>query len=559
MSEMFDENFERRIYFHESFSSYNSLDTEARDSSSLKPKVKEENNLNGKPESQKTMSTLKKNSGDEETLAFTLENHAPSNCKSENKTIKLNKIIETKQTSSKSSYTYEMQENSMMLDNLYQNQLMDRPDKPFFPHIDYSENWSIKKPYNSLNLNSSPNIIQKNIKNFTTYINDIKESPCSDYNINNLNKGKWNDDDYSPSMLLNDERSTCKKFINNIQFFDISFFCSNPIALKINDDYERLSIQSEKSLMNVRNNINGVNGVKVNPITNSDHIPYLLDENKTIDISIELNEEIENRNIILEQILNISKDTDFLKKSSQREFGDQMKHVGILVSNSKNHINKFLNTYPRLAKYALYFENNALSFLDKRIINLKKRIFDYAYQLINITIEKNEYRFVWIDYEASKVVKASFNQCLLNSKLSKIFLDYQDKKFSLNKDNSEIINYIEENKDRENKAHYLLSMKLKDFIMNVFNQDEKNGLELYLNEVKQLLSKIKFTKDGEKIGEDLIEKKLEAIYEIDKTLSENIEEYFNSKNERKTKEVKVNNIGKNYKNKKNKKNKKKKN
>ena len=547
MSEMFDENSERRRYFHESFSSYNLPSTEARDSSSLKSKVKEENNLNGKPESQKTMSTLKKNSRDEETLAFTLENHAPSNCTSENKTIKLNKIIEPNQTSLKSSFAYEMPVNPMMLDNVYQNQSTDKPDKPFFSHIDYSEDWSFKNPQN---LNSSPNINKCIITNFTTYINDIKESPCSDYNINNLNKGKWNDDDYSPSMLLNDERSTCKKFINNIQFFDNSFFCSNPIALKINDDDERLSIQSEISLMNVRNNINGV---KVNPITNSDHIPYLLDENKTIAISIELNEEIENRNIILEQILNISKDTDILKKSSQREFGDQMKHVGILVSNSMNHINKFLNTYPRLAEYALYFENNALSFLDKRIINLKKRIFDYAYQLINITIEKNEYRFVWIDYEASKVVKASFNQCLLNSKLSKIFLDYQDKKFSLNKDNSEIINYIEENKDRENKAHYLLSMKLKDFIMNVFNQDEKNGLELYLNEVKQLLSKIKFTEDGEKIGEDLIEKKLEAIYEIDKTLSKNIEEYFNSKNERKTKEVKVNNIGKNYKNKKNKK------
>ena len=553
MSEMFDENLERRSYFHESFSSYNLPATEARDSSSLKTKVKEENNLNGKPESPKTISTLKKNSGDEEALPFTSGNLAPSNCTFENKTIELNKIIETKQTSSKSSYTYEMQVNPMMLDNVYQNQSTDKPDKPFFPHIDYSEDWSFKNPQN---LNSSPNINYHIITNFTTYINDIKESPCSDYNINNLNKGKWNDDDYSPSILSNDERSTCKKFINNIQLFDNSFFCSNPIALKINDDDERLSIQSEISLMNVRNNINGV---KVNPITNSDHIPYLLDENKTIAISIELNEEIENRNIILEQILNISKDTDILKKSSQREFGDQMKHVGILVSNSMNHINKFLNTYPRMAEYALYFENNALSFLDKRIINLKKRIFDYAYQLINITIEKNEYRFVWIDYEASKVVKASFNQCLLNSKLSKIFLDYQDKKFSLNKDNSEIINYIEENKDRENKAHYLLSMKLKDFIMNVFNQDEKNGLELYLNEVKQLLSKIKFTKDGEKIGEDLIEKKLEAIYEIDKTLSENIEEYFNSKNERKTKEVKVNNIGKNYKNKKNKKNKKKKN
>jgi hypothetical protein len=102
-------------------------------------------------------------------------------------------------------------------------------------------------------------------------------------------------------------------------------------------------------------------------------------------------------------------------------------------------------------------------------------------------------------------------------------------------------------------------MNLKDFIMNIFNQDENNGLEFYLKEVKELLRKIQFTEDGEKIGEDLIEKKLKAIYEIDKTLSENIEDYFNSKNERKTKEVKVNNIGKNYKNMENKKNKKKKN
>ena len=548
MSEMFDENSERRRCFYESFSSFNLSAIEARDSSSLKPKVKEENNLNGKPESPKTISTLKKNSGDEEALPFTSGNLAPSNCTFENKTIELNKIIEPKQTSSKSSFTYEMPVNPMMLDNVYQNQSTDKPDKPFFSHIDYSENWSIKKPYNSLNLNSSPNIIQNNIINFIN-INDIKDSPFPDYSkFNILNIGSWNDNGNNISFLSNDEYSICQKYKNNIQNFNNSFFCPNPIDLNIIDD-DCFSIQSEISLMNVRNNINGV---KVNPITNSENIPYLLDENKTIAISIELNEEIENRNIILEQILNISKDTDILKKSSQREFGDQMKHVGILVSNSMNHINKFLNTYPRLAEYALYFENNALSFLDKRIINLKKRIFDYAYQLINITIEKNEYRFVWIDYEASKVVKASFNQCLLNSKLSKIFLDYQDKKFSLNKDNSEIINYIEENKDRENKAHYLLSMKLKDFIMNVFNQDEKNGLELYLNEVKQLLSKIKFTEDGEKIGEDLIEKKLEAIYKIDKTLSENIEEYFNSKNERKTKEVKVNNIGKNYKNKKNK-------
>ena len=344
MSEMFDENSERRLYFHESFSSYNLPSTEARDISSLEPKVKEENNLNGKPESPKTISTLKKNSGDEEALPFTSGNLAPSNCTSENKTIELNKIIETKQTSSKSSYTYEMQVNSMMLDNVYQNQLMDKPDKPFFPHIDYSEDWSFKKPQN---LNSSPNINYHIITNFTTYINDIKESPCSDYlNNNNLNIGKWNDDDYSPSILSNDERSIYQKFTNNI-------LCSNPIDLNIIDE-DCLSIQSEISSMNVRNNINGVN---FNPITNSDHIAYSLNENKTKSISIDLNEEIEIRNNILVQIFNISRDTNFSMTLLQREFGEQMKHGGILVSNSKKHVNKFLNTFSWLTEYALYFEN----------------------------------------------------------------------------------------------------------------------------------------------------------------------------------------------------------
>ena len=554
MSEMFDEKSERRLYFHESFSSYNLPSTEARDISSLEPKVKEENNLNGKPESPKTISTLKKNSGDEEALPFTSGNLAPSNCTSENKTIELNKIIETKQTSSKSSYTYEMQVNPMMLDNVYQNQSTDKPDKPFFSHIDYSEDWSFKNPQN---LNSSPNINKYIITNFTTYINDNKESPCSDYlNINNLIKGKWNDDDdYSPSILSNDEPSIYQKYKFITQNPNNSFFCPNPIDLNIIDD-DCFSIQSEISSMNVRNNINGVN---FNPITNSDHIAYSLNENKTKSISIDLNEEIEIRNNILVQIFNISRDTNFSMTLLQREFGEQMKHGGILVSNSKKHVNKFLNTFSWLTEYALYFENNVLSFLDKRIINLKKRIFDYAHKLINKVIEFDEYKLVCIDYDASKLIKASFNHCLLNSKLSKIFLDCQDKKFFPHNHNSKIINYIEENKDLENKAHYLLSMNLKDFIMNIFNKDENNGLEFYLKEVKELLSKIQFTKDGEKIGEDLIEKKLKAIYEIDKTLSENIEDYFNSKNERKTKEVKVNNIGKNYKNKKNKKNKKKKN
>jgi hypothetical protein len=43
---------------------------------------------------------------------------------------------------------------------------------------------------------------------------------------------------------------------------------------------------------------------------------------------------------------------------------------------------------------------------------------------------------------------------------------------------------------------------------------------------------------------------MEAIYAIDKTLSENIQDYFKSKKERKKKEKNMDNIDKNNKNKK---------
>lgn len=49
---------------------------------------------------------------------------------------------------------------------------------------------------------------------------------------------------------------------------------------------------------------------------------------------------------------------------------------------------------------------------------------------------------------------------------------------------------------------------------------------------------------------DLKKSKMEAIYAIDKTLSENIQDYFKSKKERKKKEKNMDNIDKNNKNKK---------
>jgi ribosomal protein S21 len=193
----------------------------------------------------------------------------------------------------------------------------------------------------------------------------------------------------------------------------------------------------------------------------------------------EKEEEGENIDDTLAQIFDISSKNKLLETLKQREFGKQMRHDRKLQSGSNSHSNKFLTKHSNLTDYALYFEENVLSFLDKRIINLKKRIFDYALELINLIIEKNNYKLVGIDYlEVTKKISVSFNRDLLKFELCKIFSNYQERNQPLNH-NRDIINYIKNNRDYESKAHYLISLKLKDFITDVFNKDENNGLKLY--------------------------------------------------------------------------------
>ena len=687
MSEMFDENSERRLYFHESFSSYNLPSTEARDSSSLKSKVKEENNLNGKPESPKTISSLKKNSGDEEALPFTSGNLAPSNCTSENKTIELNKIIETKQTSSKSSYTYEMQVNPMMLDNVYQNQSTDKPDKPFFSHIDYSEDWSFKNPQN---LNSSPNINYHIIKNCTTYINDIKESPRSDYlNINNPNTGKRNDDDHSPSILSNDERSILgikrkrkkkdsqTKLDTNLAFFDTLPFsklkqeslrnriknvlkkkpfldikqnqniyndpylfnenllgeikskssnnecnilepnlsnsfdidynnCQNlnssqrlrksnnfPLFEEVDKDFfigsnfnnfdrdmdeyktpntGKLCFINEikrenNNLLEIKHKIDSkrksfkidykqYNGDCLQPESDQDipnesyNIKRININSKNIkDNNIEnnplpniLTKEEKDRNKFISKILEFSNKNKFKFKLDQREFGKQLEHINNKNIEKVNLNNGFLKNHKDLIGPALNFEDNIYSFLDKRIINLKKAIFDYALILINLLIKEKTNQLVKVLYDSTaKRITADINKKLLGSKLSAIFCycqDIQDISHYELGYNSKTIEYIEKNKENESEANFILSLTLKEFINDLFIKDKKNGLISYLKEVNDEMKKTfeKIKNEKNKIFENnFIKQKLESMIIIDKTLCINIEEYFNSKNTREKK------------------------
>ena len=482
----------------------NSATTEAGDNFSSELNVKMENNSNEKSQSPKNATRSEGNLEDKETFPNSIVKKTSSNFQCDKKTIDAKNNIQPKQKSADSGYTFEIPES--IFDNAFQNHLMDKSNILF---------------------NSNCESID---------INDIKGSLFPNgFGSNNMNIGKWKKINLHKYYPLNEKYFNYQNLVeNDYDNFNFTFPVNEP---KIFDDVH-LSFESEQSPIVVQNNINGV---IFNSLNDSNSIPNLMDENNTnFNQTMNLNEEEENRDDILAQILIILRSNNFKIELENREFGEQIKHGGILRSNSKKHINKFIKKHDDLAKYALYFEENAPSFFDKRIIKLKKRILDYAHKLINIMIENKNYKLACIDYDKTeKIIKASFNLNLLNSQLSSIFSEYIDKSHN---NNSEIINYIENSKNNESKAHCLLSMKLKDFITKVFNKDESNGLDLYLNLVKDSLNKIEFTDNNEKIGEDLRNKKLKAIYEIDKTLSENIEEYFQSKKGKEKKEKNMNNI-----------------
>ena len=535
MSEMSEENLMRRIYNKEisdgSTFILRSPTTEAKDNSSSNPNVKDENNLSEKHELPKAKATPKKNLEKGE-IRFSTEKHESPNYTLSNTTPDENKNIKLKQDSRLSDYFFEEPEN--LIDVAYQNKLIDDfKIIPSDPDLKFNE-YLLEKSFD--NHQNSYDILNNSF--FSTFItskkNNSKEISFQD-NSNSMNIEIWKDIDNSNSILINTQK--------------------NILEPKIIDD-DLLSLNYSQNFVNVSNNINGIN---FNQILNKQNtIPNIIHENNNITNHImmldeeeeEEEEEGENIDDTLAQIFDISSKNKLLKALKQREFGKQMRHDRKLQSGSKSHSNIFLTNHSNLTKCALYFEENVLSFLDKRIINLKKRIFDYALELINLIIEKNNYKLVGIDYlEVTKKISVSFNRNLLKFELCKIFSNYQERNQPLNH-NRDIINYIKNNRDYESKAHYLISLKLKDFITDVFNKDENNGLKLYLEEVKKLLGEIKFTEDNEKIPEKFKGRKMKAIYAIDKTLSENIQDYFKSKKERKKKEKNMDNIDKNNKNKK---------
>ena len=294
-----------------------------------------------------------------------------------------------------------------------------------------------------------------------------------------------------------------------------------------------LQPESDQDIPNVSYNIKGINinskNIKDNNIENNP-LPNILTK------------EEKDRNKFISKILEFSNKNKFKFKLDQREFGKQLEHINNKKNEKEKHNNSFLKNHKDLIGPALDFEDNIYSFLDKRIINLKKAIFDYAFILINLLIKEKTNQLVKVLYDSTaKRITADINKKLLGSKLSAIFCycqDIQDISHYELGYNSKTIEYIEKNKENESEANFILSLTLKEFINDLFIKDKKNGLISYLKEVNEEMKKTfeKIKNEKNKIFENnFIKQKLESMNIIDNTLCINIEEYFDSKNTREKK------------------------
>ena len=296
-----------------------------------------------------------------------------------------------------------------------------------------------------------------------------------------------------------------------------------------------LQPESDQNIPNVSYDIKGTN-------INSKNIKDNNIENNPLPNISTKEEKDAARNKFISKILEFSNKNKFKFKLDQREFVKQLEHINNKNIEKENHNNDFLKNHKDLIGPALDFEDNVYSFLDKRIINLKKAIFDYALILINLLIKEKKKQLVKVLYDSTaKRITADINKKLLGSKLSAIFCycqDIQDISHYELGYNSEIIEYIEKNKENESEANFILSLTLKEFINDLFIKDKKNGLKSYLKEVNEEVKKTfeKIKNEKNKIFENnFIKQKIESMIIIDNTLCINIEEYFNSKNTREKK------------------------
>lgn len=218
----------------------------------------------------------------------------------------------------------------------------------------------------------------------------------------------------------------------------------------------------------------------------------------------------------LDKIFWFCEHNDFMVNIHEREYGKYW-HYEKDGNNEKHKIsNMFIKSNPELIDYALYFDKDVPSFIAKRIIRIKNRMFSYVVALINKLIINKKMQLTGVDYNTLiKAINTKFNLELFESKLYKIFIFYQVKDAKKDQ-NLEVIEYIRQNANTEILANFILDFTFED-LWHLFIADQKNGLERYLFLLKE---------NAEKIIKGNIPK-IKAIIEIDKLLCLKLHDYFN--------------------------------
>ena len=156
--------------------------------------------------------------------------------------------------------------------------------------------------------------------------------------------------------------------------------------------------------------------------------------------------------------------------------------------------------------------HNKSSF-DNIMRTIKPKISKYMHNLLNRSLKTTKYEFKRLDSVLNKELKKDFNLDLLNMTVKDIYLNFnistkysshsiEDNLFDSSNENREIIQYIENNPEKEKDACEVLKLTYEE-IIEKFIDDPKEGLENFKSIIRSEKYKLKKPVDLEKYISDI--------------------------------------------------------
>ena len=256
-------------------------------------------------------------------------------------------------------------------------------------------------------------------------------------------------------------------------------------------------------------------------IEEKNHNPINDEEN-----DMTINAKVYNTNVIIE--INCKKNKFEVFYPKRKAFSEKLFNNKKYDLKNYNCKNKFLTKHKDILEKISYFSENPPKFLTHIIIRIKNEIIYFIQKEINENIVKdpNIYQLNRIDYETFvKNTSKNFNDNNLIKKIDEIFIEFQgDNEGKLKDNNEKVIKHMKDNKyDYMGALDYLGKTFYE--IFSIFNE---KYLEKYLKKTEDELNEKGIRKE-----------KIFALLIIIKKVSKEYKDYFDSIDERKSKEKKI--------------------